>query len=53
MLLIGTADSQKVLECMESFGADFSLVAKEVIELHGLGEVLIHVRRGVDVTLGL
>lgn len=53
MLLMGTADSQKVLERMESFGADFSLVAKEVVELHGLGEVLIHVRKGVDVVLGL
>lgn len=52
MLFLGTTDSQ-ILKDIETFGAEFALIAREVIEMQGMGEVLVHVRTGIDVTLGL
>lgn len=53
MLFLGTTDSQRILKDIEIFGEEFALIAREVIEMHGMGEVLVHVRTGVDVILGL
>lgn len=51
MLLMGITDDSQ-LQNVETFATEFSLEAKEVVELNRTGQLVIHIRRGIDATLG-